>query len=254
VIGQKTYDCACDWIILLDSDAITAEERADFVRWLNREPENAIAFEEMSQLWARMDTLGSLAEEPEELFPMSPGQLRPAAQSRNFGQWVLVASLVIAVMCGGIILGPPAPGPITFQQFVTALNQSHRIVAEDGSVIELGPVSSIDFNYSRSEREIHMQRGSVLFDVAHEEDRPFVVNVGMVSVLAMGTRFRIVGNASAIEIQVMEGSVRFSSGADQSGSFHNPATRQSETTLVLSAGQSLHYNEESRIMKLGTLP
>lgn len=254
MIGQKTYDRACDWIILLDSDVITSEQRADFVRWLNREPENAIAFEEMSQLWARIDTLGSLAEETEELFPISPGQLRPATKSRYFGQWVLAALLFIVVMCGGIILGLPSPETMKHQQFVTALNQNHRVVAADGSVIELGPMSAIDLNYSKAERQIHMQRGSVLFRVAPDEQQPFVVKIGKVSVQALGTRFRIVGNASAVEIQVMEGSVRFSSGADQSESFHNSTAGQAATTLALSAGQSLSYSAETRTIKLGTLP
>ena len=248
--AQKTYDRACDWIILLDSDTATATERAEFVRWLNQEPENAIAFEEMSQLWAKIGTLGPLGAEPEELFPATPCRLRPASKSQHFSRWVLATVCGIVVMCGSIILGTSHSGLPTQQQFVTALNQKHKLTAPDGSVIQMGLMSAIELNYSSSMREVHMQRGSIQFSVAHDERRPFVVNLGEISVWAVGTKFTITGDAGRIEVQVIEGSVRFSSnGAKQNSSGALRASQQ-PATVLLTAGQLLNYSAETGFLQL----
>lgn len=249
MIGQKTYDRACDWIILLDSDTVTAEVRADFVRWLNREPGNAIAFEEMSQLWARIDTLGAPAENTDELFPLSPAHLRPAARSRNFTQWVMASLLAIVVLCGAIIFGNPTSGALTEPQFVTALNQNHRLVAVDGTVMELGPLSAITLNYSPLLREVQMHRGEVEFTVARDEALPFVVRIGNSSIRALGTQFSVKADSASIEVQVTEGRVQFDSEASPASSGN---AARAPATLILPAGQSMKFAIESKTFELQT--
>jgi transmembrane sensor len=250
LIGQKTYDLACDWIILLDSDAVTAAERAEFVRWLNQEPENSIAYNEMSQLWARLDTLGTVPECTEELFPVSPLNLRPASKSQNFSQWVLASIFLIAVLCGLVIGMQPGQSQLNSQQFVTSQNQNHRVVTVDGSVIELGPLSAIELEFSNAMRQVHLQRGTVTFTVAKDEDRPFVVNIGNSKIRALGTKFTAHVDNAHTAVSVIEGSIRFSSEARKAKRSSIEASITPASTLILTAGQSLTFQPETRTIQL----
>ena len=249
MIGQKTYDRACDWIVLLDSDKITAKDRAEFVRWLNREPENAIAYEEMSQLWARIGTLGPVPADSSIFKPHVTAKLRVKNSSRNFGRWISAALTTIVLIWVSVIVVDPAKHTLSRQQFVTATNQQHRVLAPDGSSMELGSLSAIELEYSASRRDIRMQRGSVNFNVTRDELRPFVVSIADSTIWALGTQFSVLATPGRIELSVLEGSVRFSSGTQRTG---NTASTIPNSTLVLTAGQSLNYAIESKTIELNS--
>ena len=56
-IPDQIMEDAASWLALLDSASCTRSDRFAFVRWLNAEPLHQRAFEELSEVWARLHTL-----------------------------------------------------------------------------------------------------------------------------------------------------------------------------------------------------
>ena len=82
-----------------------------------------------------------------------------------------------------------------------------RRVLPDGSVVELNEGTEIAVDYTERVRRIALQRGEAHFQVARNEEIPFVVVVGGVEIRAVGTAFSVVAAPAAVEVLVTQGRV-----------------------------------------------
>ena len=105
-----------------------------------------------------------------------------------------------------------------------------RVALPDHSVEWLNSGSKLSFedSFNRTERTVTLV-GEGYFDVAHDDDRPFTVRCGDVSVLVKGTRFNVSAYPEDryVVTSVVEGHVVFSDGT---------------AGLDLYKGQSAHYD------------
>jgi transmembrane sensor len=94
------------------------------------------------------------------------------------------------------------------KQVKTDIGEQKPISLDDGSVIHLNTDSLVTILYSNSERRIVLTKGEAHFDVAHDEQRPFVVEAGGNTVTAVGTAFNVELKGSlSFELLVTEGKV-----------------------------------------------
>ncbi len=251
---RRAHDEACDWIVRLDSDQVTAAERSAFVRWLNQSPENAEAYQAMSRLWARMDAL-SLD------IPASFGESAdPASRHRPPTPWFLdyraavAASLaVVCLIVASVLLTDPVRGQANTRQFVTPVNATHTYVASDGSRIELGPETVASLDFGARLRSMELARGLVTLDVAHDAARPFTLGVGRHVITVLGTRFSVTANESGLEVRVDEGRVRFAARAGQHGAASPMLAGRVLDGIDLYGGQLLRFDAESAMVQVDTL-
>ena len=65
-IGRNVPDVimedAAAWMALLDSPDCSAADRVSFARWLSEDPMHRWAFEELSEVWARLRSLTDMQE------------------------------------------------------------------------------------------------------------------------------------------------------------------------------------------------
>jgi transmembrane sensor len=93
--------------------------------------------------------------------------------------------------------------------YSTAVGQSHQVKLADGSSITLNTGSEVEVRYTRSARDLVLNRGEANFDVAKDASRPFNVRVGTRILQAVGTAFNVrLRNESAFEVTVTEGKVK----------------------------------------------
>jgi len=76
--------------------------------------------------------------------------------------------------------------------FRTRLGEMRDISLDDGTKVALNTESEIRVLYGKEQRTVELIRGEALFDVAHEAERPFVVD-------AIGFQARTVGTSFAIQ-------------------------------------------------------
>lgn len=110
--------------------------------------------------------------------------------------------------------GENAAEPV-FREIVLEEAQMANITLSDGSVISLNASSKIRMPdvFSADKREVFLDSGEAYFDVAEDENRPFVIHSGEAVVQVLGTSFalRSYPEDEALRVVVEEGSVRLSS-------------------------------------------
>jgi transmembrane sensor len=81
----------------------------------------------------------------------------------------------------------------------------------DGSLVTLNTASSLAVDFSPHRRNITLIAGEVLFDVAKDKSRPFIVTAGEVQIRAVGTSFTVRHLANLpVQVLVREGVVEVS--------------------------------------------
>jgi transmembrane sensor len=93
--------------------------------------------------------------------------------------------------------------------YETSIGRTRIAALPDGSAIALNTTTRADVHYSAIERDIVLERGEALFDVAKNKLRPFIVRIKDVKVRAVGTSFSVgaYDNRSVL-ITVREGVVQ----------------------------------------------
>ncbi len=126
-----------------------------------------------------------------------------APMSRRRMLW-LSGSAVAAAAVGAVGIGLWGRG----ERYATRRGEMLRIALPDGSIVNLNTASSIDVRFSEAQRTIVLEGGEVLFDVAKDAKRPFVVLAGRTRVQAIGTEFTVRHERRApVNIIVSEGVV-----------------------------------------------
>ncbi len=133
--------------------------------------------------------------------------------------WPIAASL-LALAAGilwwahdGQLLGIP-------KTYRTAHGEQVARRLPDGSVLHLDTESAVTVHYSGEARMVEVDRGQVLFQVAHDSRR-FRVVAGDAGAIAVGTQFDVYRKAGATTVTVSEGRVAVFMG--------EPAWLRSET-------------------------
>lgn len=175
--------------------------------------------------WLEGDTrrLGSLARARALLIPVSSTASAgrpPANDADGARQEESVTSIVPRLMSrrrmlqagtitalaagfGGLALLPHGTSSYT-----TAQGEVRLLPLSDGSVVTLNTDSRIRVSFDDATRTVYLDEGEVLFDVAQNPRRPFLVKAGMAKVQALGTAFSVRRTGETpVEIMVREGTV-----------------------------------------------
>lgn len=208
---------ASRWLVALrecgDDDTVIA----DWLAWCDAAPENLDAFERIKATWkvSGAALLSSVPTPSPVPLQAQAGAVPPAAcpQPRRHRRWrplARAAGMLMAVGLSAILLTQP-PGTTHTLSTPVALHATNPL--PDGSVVELGARSRIATRFSEAERRVVIEEGEAYFDVAHDPGRPFVVQVGGLSVIAVGTAFNIRSGDERVVVTVTEGRVRLARAA-----------------------------------------
>jgi len=112
----------------------------------------------------------------------------------------------------------------------------------DGSIVELGPDSGIEVDYSTGERALVLLRGEAVFTVSKNPNRPFVVRAGSGSVTAIGTVFNVRRTLGDVQVRVLEGTVAVRPQSEE-GDIVEDAASVNEVALVTAGNQTFYSGE-----------
>jgi transmembrane sensor len=252
-IGQNIPDHmmedAASWMALLDSSNCTAADRIAFAQWLSADPLHQGAFEEMSEVWARLHTLSdvpALIDHPDVLpFP-------PVAEERVFAdevlpvrsEWSTLAASLLVIIGSILHVGLGAPSNL----HVTEVGEVQVLSLEDGSQVELNARSSITVQIDDKRREIRLSDGEAVFHVSTDQ-RPFIVRTDLATVSALGTKFSVRAESSRVEVSVIEGLVSVAATTTDTALTEYDSDllmRFSDEIALLGPGQRLELTRESQ--------
>ena len=222
---------------------------ARFRSWLNDSPKNQEDFSRLQRAFGVFET----NDVPAYVAARSNTIRRHVAFFRVAASVAAAAVLVFFVASINL-----TPSSVVDPKYIkTAIGDVRSVRLEDASTVYLDTDSEIEVSFSDTERRISLLSGQAFFDVAHGDQRIFVVHTPYATVTATGTSFEVDGTADSGEISV----TLFSGGVDvQAVSSPSLSERlqfwtekHSPNKLSLTPGQSVAVKAEGEISDIVTI-
>ncbi|WP_347986023.1 FecR family protein [Methylomonas sp. AM2-LC] len=227
-------DQAIDWIIRLNSDKVTKQDKLLAAQWINRSPSHQKAFIEAEQLMLDMgEVMGT-----EKPISSEPQPLIDSKRVRHDGRrlrGLAVASILFILTLPLISLNDH-----WFSDYYTAVGEQKTITLADGSQVKLNTDTALSVNYSASGRKLVLKHGQAVFHVATDRNRPFEVATDIAIIKALGTVFEVTERSKTTFITVQEHAVSVKGLHDKD---------YAETSRV-NAGQQGFYDQENGLQSI----
>lgn len=211
-------DEAAYWYARLNSGEAADADWEKFDAWRAADPAHALAYAEISLVWEDIGELDLAASSSRITSPaksqiplkkiLSDAYSSLEAGLKNpFGK-IAAFSGAAAALLAFIWLGA-LYGGVFDHRYETAIGAKRTITTNDGSQIELNTNSRLHVAFRLRTRRIFLEQGQAYFDVARNENRPFVVRANNSSVTVAGTRFDVdISKKNKISVSVAEGLVK----------------------------------------------
>jgi transmembrane sensor len=223
---------------------LSPEEETQLQHWASSNPENEEFFSKLKKNWNEDFNDFTVYQEADENIAWDALRLRLKAQESETNEnatiitgdfnkgriklirWTSVAAIFV-IMIGSFIWYMFSTRSSIYQ---TGKNEEQTVILSDGSSIKLYPETKIEISrdYNKIDRLITFKGGEAFFEVKHNGQVPFVVDMGTTSVKDIGTSFYIHNRNNSINVSVKTGEVAFTNNANND-------------TRNLSAGMSLKF-------------
>jgi transmembrane sensor len=223
---QKIQQQAARWFARMQNAEPDHPERGSFEAWLMSSDLHAAAYSRLSNIWERFDSTSSLqaiasaAESSRHLNDEHSEKLR-----RRVIQGISCLALIAVSAVFGFQLWS-ANTPLMQMASRTEIGQVKKEVLEDGSELVINSDTEMTIRYYRDRRTVHIARGEVIFNVAKDAERPFIVDSDLAKVTVLGTRFVVNRLKTMVRVSVDHGRVKV----------ENPQ-QDAESPLILTNGQ-----------------
>lgn len=228
--SQSTYtydDLPWQLIVPALQGELSPEESGRFEEWLAASPANREKYQRLLHIWQEGIADYTVYEQADEkqAWEALRGRLdagsatdrdltapvihadfkkRPALTRR----WAVAAALVL-VAGGSALWWVSRKGEVV--QYETVMGEQKTVALPDGSTIVLQQQTRLRLSddYNKNARTIVLLSGQASFDVSHQQQRPFVVDMDAASVKDIGTSFTIARTPDSITVTVSSGKVAF---------------------------------------------
>jgi transmembrane sensor len=211
---RRIAEQAAGWLLTLQADELTPQQRAELVEWLCESPQHVAALFRICELqrdlsrfgkWRQVAPLSRTA--PPKIMRLVPKRaVAPPVAGRHWRRAAALAGSV-AFLCIAAWLGFARLG---HQEFSTQAGERREITLADGSVMDLAPATDVLVRYRTHERLLTLEQGEATFHVAKNRSRPFIVEAARTSVRAVGTIFKVERTVRHVCVAVVEGVVAVS--------------------------------------------
>jgi transmembrane sensor len=228
----QTEMLAAAWIARRDRGNLSPAEEADLTQWLQASTANRVAFIRLEAAWRQANRLKVLAPGVSPGAMPAPGEWRQSPffarrpcetasgaspdssdervthpRPRQRMAWQVFSGLAASVLLAVLVISQQSR-PLQDASFRTQTGDFASVPMVDGSKVALDTNSEIHVAVSKTERRVRLERGEAYFEVAKDAERPFIVNVGDLSVVAVGTRFSVRRETDEFRVVVTEGRVQ----------------------------------------------
>lgn len=207
---------AADWFAKLQGDA-ALEDWTAFQVWLEADPAHAAAYEAVEAVWLDLEDLPANDQQaaPIEATPLADNVvlMRPRTSAPPRRRWMIGLGVTAAAAVVTLAVTPRLLAP-AYTDYATKRGETREVTLADGSRVTLGSGTTLRVRLGRQQRDVTLVDGEASFDVAHLENRPFVVAVGARQVRVLGTEFNILSHAGRLAISVRRGLVAVSGGQE----------------------------------------
>ncbi|MEJ1965516.1 MAG: FecR domain-containing protein [Gammaproteobacteria bacterium] len=255
---EERLEQAVEWFLRVRSENASLEDLPELRRWIESDPDNALAYQQVSSAWT---TVGEHASAPgivmgrrDALEDSHRAGRHGSVSPLKAGRWVAAACVALVALGTGAwwVFSPH------WTEYSTPLGQQRTVTLADESVIVLDAHSRVRVRYTEKERAIALEEGQARFSVAKDPLRPFRVRARDQTVVALGTQFDVELISKTVLVTLIEGHVavggvtsqppRTAGSANTSG--QAAARASGQQVIELTAGEGLRVHEDGRAVLL----
>ena len=193
----------------------TSEDENTIVNdWLLASPANAAQLAQFEKIWNASKQLAATSQVDEEqawlkfkakadALPVAHTIVKPLKRNHL---WLRVAAVLVLAFSAWSLY--TIFGPSAYIEVVSS-DQVLNKTLPDGSALTINKNTQISYaNNFKKHRSVRLKEGDVFFDVAHDKQHPFVIDIDDVDVEVVGTSFNIKHRKDNTEIVVETGIVK----------------------------------------------
>ncbi|HEX3699054.1 MAG TPA: FecR domain-containing protein [Phenylobacterium sp.] len=188
---------AADWVARLQAADLDEADALAFDAWLSAAAQNAQAYDTALAAWCE---LGANAQAVRQ--GLAARRERPPLRRFYPAAGAIAAAAAVAAVVIPALQPPPAPAA-----YATATGEHRSLTLADGSRIDLDAGTKLSVVLRRHERDVRLDEGQAVFDVAHDPSRPFLIAAGDRTVRVVGTQFDVRRRAGRLSVTVTRGTV-----------------------------------------------
>lgn len=190
---------AAAWIARLHGPDRTPELETGLRLWLAEDTRHRETFERMTQSWDDATAIVVRQQFPRMRRPLPAGR-------RN---WAMAATVL--ALCGSGVFG--VYGWLDRHTYATDIGEQRTVTLDDASKISVNSASKVVVSYGETAREVRLERGEALFEVAKDPARPFIVLAGNKRIEALGTSFVVRRDNDRTAVTLIDGRIAVSEAA-----------------------------------------
>lgn len=203
---------AVHWFTRMQSGDATQAERAACNAWRQQDPSHERMYRSIDFLWDASRQLPQDAVRAILNTPDTP-QRTSRVTRRQFGLGLLGACSLAGVAAVTVLPAWRRGAEQYRTTLATRPSQRGQTTLPDGSTLSLNVNTRLEVALYAGQRHIALLAGEAFFDVAHDPQRPFIVQAGHATVEVTGTRFQVRRDPDRVSVGVESGSVNVTSGA-----------------------------------------
>lgn len=237
--ARDTKEAAVDWFVRMHADDVTEATRREHEAWQSADEDNREQYRTVEHAMEQLSGLDDwMQTQSAEL-----NRRVMARQVRHTKGWfagLAAAAAIVVAVAYWISLDPEVV-------YKTGRAEQREVALDDGSRIHLNAASEVVVRYTSSLREVELVRGEGVFDVAQEQNRPFVTTAADTGVVAVGTQFRVRLDDNVV-VTVLEGTVGVSAGG-----WPSEDTAKDRSVLVPPSTTILNANDQVTVASNGDI-
>lgn len=207
-IELQRREAAVQWLLRLSEGPIPLEQQVEFELWIDEDPRNLAAFQQLAMTWRKTAELAGLPE----LTAVRRDALEAFHGTGNRHGSMRIATRLLPILAAAACLLLIVAGGLHLlhgqgESYRTGVGERRLVTLDDGSRISLDASTTVDVKYSAERRALRLQAGRAKFDVAKDPRRPFTVSAGGRMVVATGTAFSVELLHTQVRIVLYEGAV-----------------------------------------------
>lgn len=207
---DKLREVAISWLIRLRDAEADDPIRSQFEQWLMANAAHQQAYADISRLWQTFDS----PRELERLADIADQDafFQQSTRAKKLKNAVAGALAVLAIGAGGL-LGLQAWRSQPTMQLATqaAVGEVKSQRLQDGTLMTMNTGTEIAVTYYRDKRLVTLKQGEAIFEVARDEQRPFIIDSGKAKITVLGTRFAVNKLHKLVRVSVDHGTVKVES-------------------------------------------
>lgn len=252
---ERLQKQAAEWLARLNGE-MSEDEHEAFEKWLEEDPRHVSA---LGDLQGNLDRLCELRKHiPIPAGEPDPDLLVRASPKHRLPFAIMATAAIAAGLALFLALRPSIQPDFSEASASVAVHQTEaggfeRVELADGTVVALNESTRLDVKFNPDRRIVRLVKGEAHFDVAKDAARPFVVELGKVSVQAVGTAFNIRSTTHEVRVLVTEGRVAILTESNSGPSLSSPPAAADPAYLGIGEQAVVDTTTESPRPSIGRL-